>query len=178
MAYEFIQTELRDGVLIITMHDPPTRNALGPDMSREMNEELDRFEADPEQRVLLLTGTEPSFCSGANVRNFNRRIEERDQEAQEQPEPEPLPWGENGDPVCRPPGPGGRRRFPAFEAPRTPKTFHSRRQRTRDGRRHGRGLGLRHSHRRREGPVLRGVRAYGVDSRRRQLLDSCPGSLD
>ena len=93
MDYEFIKTETRDNVLIVTMHDPPTRNALGSDMSREMNDALDKFEADPDQRVLLLTGTEPSFCSGANVRGFNRRIEERDQQAQAQGEPEPLPWG-------------------------------------------------------------------------------------
>ena len=93
MSYEFIKTETRDNVLIMTMHDPATRNSLGGDMSREMNDALDRFEADPDQRVVLLTGTEPSFCSGANVRGFNRRIEERDQQTQERGEPEPLPWG-------------------------------------------------------------------------------------
>ena len=70
MAYEFIKTEVVDGVLVMTMHDPPTRNALGPDMAAEMFERLDEFENNPEERVLLLTGTEPSFCSGANVRGF------------------------------------------------------------------------------------------------------------
>lgn len=93
MDYQFIKTETRDGVFILTMHDPPTRNALGPDMSREMNEVLDQFESDPDQRVLLLTGTEPSFCSGANVRGFNRRIEEQEQQAEEGSGPAPLPWG-------------------------------------------------------------------------------------
>ena len=88
--YEFIKVETRDGVLIITMHDPPTRNALGPDMSREITERLDQFEQDPDERVLLLTGTEPSFCSGANVRGFNQRIQEREARGGE---PEPLPWG-------------------------------------------------------------------------------------
>ena len=90
MAYEFIKTENRDGVLVLTMHDPPTRNALGPEMSAEIQTELNRFENDPECRVLLVTGTEPSFCSGANVRNFNRRIEEQESAGAE---PEPLPWG-------------------------------------------------------------------------------------
>ena len=90
MAYDFIKTENRDGVLLLTMHDPPTRNALGPDMADEIIEELDRFEDDPECRVLLITGTEPSFCSGANVRGFNQRIEER--EASEA-EAGSLPWG-------------------------------------------------------------------------------------
>ena len=93
MAYEFIKTELKDGVMILTMHDPATRNALGPDMAAEMREVLDRFEEDPEQRVILLTGTEPSFCSGANVRNFNRNIEEREETAKGASQPADLPWG-------------------------------------------------------------------------------------
>ena len=90
MAYEFIKTENRGGVLVLTMHDPPTRNALGPEMAAEVRAELDRFEDDPECRVLLMTGTEPSFCSGANVRNFNRSIEEAEAAGTER---EPLPWG-------------------------------------------------------------------------------------
>ena len=90
MAYEFIKTENRGGVLVLTMHDPPTRNALGPEMAAEVRAELDRFEDDPECRVLLITGTEPSFCSGANVRNFNRSIQEAETAGAE---PEPLPWG-------------------------------------------------------------------------------------
>ena len=95
MAFEFIKTEDRDGVLVITMHDPPTRNSLGPDMAKEIVDTLDQFEQDPEQRVLLLTGTEPSFCSGANVRRFSQNIQER---AQQAAEPEPLPWGKDGGP--------------------------------------------------------------------------------
>lgn len=89
MPYDFIQTENRDGVLVLTMHDPPTRNALGPEMSAEIRAELDRFEDDPACRVLLITGTAPSFCSGANVRGFRQRIEERESAAAA----EPLPWG-------------------------------------------------------------------------------------
>ena len=90
MGSEFIQTDVTEGVLTITMHDPPTRNALGPDMAREMVDRIDQFEADPDERVLLLTGTEPSFCSGANVRGFSRRIQDREARSDE---PESLPWG-------------------------------------------------------------------------------------
>ena len=90
MAYEFIQVDRRGGVLVVTMHDPSTRNALGQEMAREIFQELDRFDDDPEDRVLLITGTEPSFCSGANVKEFNRDIEERRGAAEESPL---LPWG-------------------------------------------------------------------------------------
>ena len=76
MSNEFLIVERQEGVLTLTLHDPPTRNALGPEMVEALNEELDKFDNNPEDRVLLLTGTEPSFCSGANVRRFNRSIEE------------------------------------------------------------------------------------------------------
>jgi enoyl-CoA hydratase/carnithine racemase len=92
MDCEFIKTETRDNVLIMTMHDPPTRNALGAEMADEVMQALDRFEDDPEQRVLLLTGSEPSFCSGANVRGFNQRIQDQEQTAAETEEAA-LPWG-------------------------------------------------------------------------------------
>ena len=90
MANEFIKTENQDGVLVLTMHDPPTRNALGPEMAKEIVDTLDEFENDPSQRVLLLTGTDPSFCSGANVRGFSQRIQEREQQVDPV---ESLPWG-------------------------------------------------------------------------------------
>ncbi|MEE8466587.1 MAG: enoyl-CoA hydratase-related protein [Dehalococcoidia bacterium] len=93
MAYEFIQTENKEGVFVVTMHDPPTRNALGPEMAGELLECLDAFEDDPASRVLLLTGTEPSFCSGANVRGFNQRIQDREAGKADSGEPDPLPWG-------------------------------------------------------------------------------------
>ena len=92
MAYAFIKTENREGVLVLTMNDPPTRNALGSDMADEIIDELDRFEDDPGCRVLLITGTEPSFCSGANVRGFNQRIQDRES-VEGDGEADPLPWG-------------------------------------------------------------------------------------
>ena len=93
MAYQYIKTETRDNVLVLTMHDPPTRNALGSDMANEMMDALDRFEDNPEQRVLLLTGTEPSFCSGANVRGFNKQIQQQEEQGGEADQPVTLPWG-------------------------------------------------------------------------------------
>ena len=89
MAYQFLKVEKKEGVLAVTMHDPASRNAMGQDMVREIFQELDRFEADPEDKVLLLTGTEPSFCSGANVRRFDRDIKQREREKKKPA----LTWG-------------------------------------------------------------------------------------
>ncbi len=90
MGYQFITVEKAEGVLVVTMHDPRTRNALGPEMAGEMFQEMDRFERDPDDRVLVLTGTEPSFCSGANVKRFGQDIREREVE---EPDISILPWG-------------------------------------------------------------------------------------
>ena len=90
MTQEFVKTEDREGVLIVTLHDPATRNAINGEMAGEFFEALERFEDDPELRVLLLTGTEPSFCSGANVRGFNRSIQAREERSGGQAG---RPWG-------------------------------------------------------------------------------------
>ena len=70
MTLNFIKSETIDNVLVLTMHHPETRNAIGLDMLREIEQELDKFEMNPKLRTLVLTGSDPSFCSGANVRNM------------------------------------------------------------------------------------------------------------
>ena len=67
----YIKSESDHGVLILTMHDPKTRNAIGLEMMAELEEELDRFESSTALRALVLTGSDPSFCSGANVKTMN-----------------------------------------------------------------------------------------------------------
>ena len=90
MAFEFIRSETTDdGVLTLTLDDPSTRNAVGGQLSEELEGEVDRFSQDPKLRVLVLTGADPAFCSGANVRGFNRAVQQR--EAQGAPPP-PTPW--------------------------------------------------------------------------------------
>ena len=89
MPYEFIDTQEIGGVLVITMDDARTRNAIGDEMAAEINEEIARLEASSTLRALVLTGRDPSFCSGANVKRMNEANEERSAE----PIPEDMtPW--------------------------------------------------------------------------------------
>ena len=81
MSYEFIDTQEMDGVLVITMDDPPTRNAIGDEMAGEINQELDRLEASDHLRTVVLTGRDPSFCSGANVKRMDDANRARTAEA-------------------------------------------------------------------------------------------------
>ena len=71
MPFDFIDSQDIDGVLVITMDDPPTRNAIGDEMAGEIDQELDRLEASADLRAVVLTGRDPSFCSGANVKRMD-----------------------------------------------------------------------------------------------------------
>ncbi|MDA1215857.1 MAG: enoyl-CoA hydratase-related protein [Chloroflexi bacterium] len=90
MAHQYIHADRENGVLTITLDDPTARNAIRPEMVSELLEEFDRFDSEPDDKVLLLTGKDPSFCAGANIRVFNQVIESHGAEGGEPPQ---LPWG-------------------------------------------------------------------------------------
>lgn len=71
MAQDYIEIRQSGGVLMVTMDDTPTRNAIGVEMARAIEAQLGRLDSDPALRVLVLTGRDPSFCSGANVRRMD-----------------------------------------------------------------------------------------------------------
>lgn len=78
------------GILQLTMDDPSTLNALGPELVGQLLEEIERFRSDRELRVLVLTGSGRAFTSGANVRGFRRQLEEREQGIQDAEGTEPA----------------------------------------------------------------------------------------
>ncbi len=67
MAYETIDFEKMDGVGIITMNRPESRNALIPQMIAEMSEAIQACKKS-DVRAVLLTGAGGGFCSGADLK--------------------------------------------------------------------------------------------------------------
>jgi enoyl-CoA hydratase/carnithine racemase len=55
-------------VSTITLNRPDQRNAVSPELTQAMDAALQRFEADPEVWVALLTGAGPNFCAGADLK--------------------------------------------------------------------------------------------------------------
>lgn len=64
MAYERILLEITDGVAVLTLNHPETRNALSWTLAAEMNDALDKLEG---ARALIITGAGKSFCSGGDM---------------------------------------------------------------------------------------------------------------
>ena len=62
-----IATELVDRVLTITLDRPDRLNAFTVPMQRELCAAFDRVDADPEVRVVVVTGRGRGFCAGADL---------------------------------------------------------------------------------------------------------------
>ncbi|NRQ38082.1 enoyl-CoA hydratase [Nonomuraea sp. NN258] len=63
-----VHKELSGGVATITLDSPPNRNALSVRLLGDLEERLGWALSEPEARVIVLTGTGPVFCSGADLK--------------------------------------------------------------------------------------------------------------
>jgi enoyl-CoA hydratase/carnithine racemase len=81
-----------DGVLVLTINDPATRNALDEVLLSELVSEVKRFSADQDLKVLLITGAGTAFSSGADVRGFAARIEESERDGGSEADAGRAPW--------------------------------------------------------------------------------------
>jgi len=60
-----------DGVAIITLNRPETRNALSKDIRAGLFEAWDRFERDPALHIAILTGAgDKAFCAGGDLKEM------------------------------------------------------------------------------------------------------------
>ncbi len=59
--------EVTDGVATLTLNDPAKRNAFTGQMGRELAQAYRRCDADESVRAVVLTGTPPAFCAGADM---------------------------------------------------------------------------------------------------------------
>lgn len=60
-------------VTTITLHRPEALNAITPSMLEELDAELDAIEADPEVRVVVLTGAGRAFSAGVDLKALGDR---------------------------------------------------------------------------------------------------------
>lgn len=73
MTYQTIIYEPKGHVLQVTLNRPEVLNCVNIQMWQELGEALDRFAADTELRVAVLTGAgDRSFCAGADLKAIAR----------------------------------------------------------------------------------------------------------
>jgi len=67
---EELLVSVEDGIMTMTMNRPQAKNAMNKSMSHAIAEAVDRFEADADIRVAILTGAGGTFCSGMDLKGF------------------------------------------------------------------------------------------------------------
>jgi enoyl-CoA hydratase len=59
-------------VRLLTMNRPAARNALSPDLIGALYTELRKADDDPSVRAVVLTGADPAFCAGVDLKEAQR----------------------------------------------------------------------------------------------------------
>jgi enoyl-CoA hydratase len=73
MTYEMIIASIEDQIGIIQLNRPEALNALNDQLLSELADILKRFLQDDEVRCVILTGSEKSFCAGADLKEMVSR---------------------------------------------------------------------------------------------------------
>src|SRR5215510_10265561 len=75
MTYESLIYEAKDGIATLTLNRPDRLNALGGTLRDDLLDAIVRSSADPEVRVMVVTGAGKGFCSGGDVKAMNEARE-------------------------------------------------------------------------------------------------------
>ena len=74
---EAVSVRIDQGIAWVTMNRPEKRNAMSPQMHREMIDVLYYLATAPEAKLLVLTGAGNSFCAGQDIKQFFRELDDK-----------------------------------------------------------------------------------------------------
>jgi len=67
---DVLLVEIGDRVAVITLNRPDQRNALNRDVRRELPAAITQCDGDDGVDVMILTGADPAFCAGVDLKEF------------------------------------------------------------------------------------------------------------
>jgi len=70
MDYETLLIERHDAVTLVRLNRPQALNALNSQVLGELTAAFAAYDADPDQRCLVLTGSEKAFAAGADIKEM------------------------------------------------------------------------------------------------------------
>ncbi|MGO9873876.1 MAG: enoyl-CoA hydratase [Acidimicrobiia bacterium] len=65
-----VLVDVADRVALITINRPEARNALNRSVRQALPAAIERCDADDDVDVMILTGTDPAFCAGVDLKEF------------------------------------------------------------------------------------------------------------
>lgn len=73
--YQTLLVSKENGITTIAFNRPEKRNAMSPQLHREMFALLAEIRYDPETRVVVLTGAGDNFCAGQDLKQYSLEME-------------------------------------------------------------------------------------------------------
>jgi enoyl-CoA hydratase/carnithine racemase len=74
-----VRFSVDDGVALLTLHRPKKRNAFSQEMARLLADLYGRCDADDDVRAVVITGSPPAFCAGADVSKGGETFAKQDE---------------------------------------------------------------------------------------------------
>jgi len=71
---EMVLVERRGRVAVLTLNRPEKRNALSAEMTAEIADQITGLDADDAIGALVLTGADPAFCAGFDLRKLGSEL--------------------------------------------------------------------------------------------------------
>lgn len=82
--YETLLVNKENGIATIAFNRPEKRNAMSPQLHREMFQLLSEIRYEPEIRVVVLTGAGENFCAGQDLKQYSLEMESQPQQIRDE----------------------------------------------------------------------------------------------
>ncbi|HUR50295.1 MAG TPA: enoyl-CoA hydratase [Acidimicrobiales bacterium] len=70
---DVVLVEVADRIGTVTLNRPEVRNALNADLRRDLPAAMERLDADDDVDVVIVTGADPAFCAGLDLKELASR---------------------------------------------------------------------------------------------------------
>lgn len=77
MTDDVLLSETNDGVAVLTLNRPEKRNALNSALTRALRDAMRAADADDAVSVIVLTGADPVFCAGVDLKDIGGGASDR-----------------------------------------------------------------------------------------------------
>jgi enoyl-CoA hydratase/carnithine racemase len=74
MKYETILYDVKEGIATITLNQPELRNPLSKQTAEELTDAIQQNDADPNVKVMIITGSGKAFSAGGNLNEFKENF--------------------------------------------------------------------------------------------------------
>ena len=78
-SYQTLLVSREAGITTITFNRPEKRNAMSPQLHREMYQLLSELRYDQETKVVIITGAGENFCAGQDLKQYGLEMESQPQ---------------------------------------------------------------------------------------------------